>query len=168
MQWTFAWQYRDSPAAHGGRPLPMGWVYWSNCMSCTWRGSTWRGTPRIALSRDASAWEFLQSWHLASHNGTLPIAGNLSKGDALLIYNFWPIAKISWHAAKSIPLHPPWSWLDTYLTSITKICPENAVLCGFLTLTFDLWPWVTKNSSYIIEIYLSAKYEDSRSMGSTF
>ena len=33
-----------SPAAHGGWPLPMGWVYWPNCMKYTWRGA-----PHIAL-----------------------------------------------------------------------------------------------------------------------
>ncbi len=49
-----------SPAAHGGRPLPMAWVCWLKCMQYTWRG-----TPRIALARDASA-------RIFSTFGTLP------------------------------------------------------------------------------------------------
>ncbi len=47
-------------------------------------------------------------------------------------------AKNSWHAAKSTPHDPPWSWPDHYLTFVPKIGQEKAVYCGFLTLTFNL------------------------------
>ncbi len=119
-----------SPAAHGGRPLPMGWVYWPNCMQYRWTG-----TPRIALSRDASAWDFFLIWHLARHNGNLPVLGNISKWSLLLSYNIWQDAKNSWPAAKSTAPDPPRSWSDPYLTSVPKIGPENLFF-----LLFDPWP----------------------------
>ncbi len=62
---------------------------------------------------------------------------NLSRGSPLSSYNIWQDAKNSWHAAKSTPHDPPWSWSDPYLTSVPKIGQEKAVFCVFLTLTFD-------------------------------
>ena len=106
--------------------------------------------------------------HLASHNGSLPTVGNLSKWCARLIYNIWQTAKNSWHTANSTPFDPPCSWSDTYLTSITKNGPEKAHFRGFFTLTLDLWPWFTKNQYFIHRTYLGAKYEGPGSNGSTF
>ena len=61
-----------------------------------------------------------------------------------------------------------WSQLTPWLTSMTKIGPEKAHFRGYLTLTFDLWPWVTKNQSFTTETYLGAKYGGPRSNSSTF
>ncbi len=77
-------------------------------------------------------------WHLASHTGNLPILGNLSRGGPQSFYNFWQVAKISWHAANSTPPDPPWSWIVPHISYMTKIGPEKAYFHGYLTLTFDL------------------------------
>ncbi len=150
----------DSPAAHGGRSLPMGWIYWRKCMKYTWRG-----TPRIVLSRDASGWDFFQIWHLASHTGNLPILGNHSRGGPLSFYNFWQVAKISWHAANNTPPDPPWSSIVTHIAPVTKIGLEKAHFHGYLTLTLDLWPWNVKNQRAAIETYLHTENEALRSNG---
>ncbi len=124
----------NSPAAHGGRPMPMGWVYRLKCMQYTWRG-----TPHIALPRDASANDFfpnlalsLPHWHPAN-------TPNHSRGSPLSSYNIWQNANIVGTLPK-VP-HP-----TPYLTSVTKIGPEKAHCRGYLTLTFDLGSHITSPS----------------------
>ncbi len=43
----------NSPAAHGGRPLPVGWVYWLQCMQYTWRGTKIQAPRSIGCGRRA-------------------------------------------------------------------------------------------------------------------
>ncbi len=85
---------------------------------------------RIVLSRDASAWDFWQIWHLASHDGNLPILGDRPRWSPLLFYNIWQYAKYNWHSAKSTLPAPQRSQLTPYLTSVTKIGPGKAHFCG--------------------------------------
>ena len=125
----------------------------------------WKRTPRIALSRDASAWDFFQLWHLSSHTGNLPTPGNLSRGGLLSFSNFWQVAKISWHAANSTPPDPTWSWIVPHMAHVTKIGPEKAYFRGFLTLTFDLWPRFCKNQHVKIKTHYHAKNLVRRSNG---
>ncbi len=125
----------------------------------------WRRTPRIALSRDASAWDFFQIWHLASHTGNLPTPGNLSRGGLLSFSNFWQVAKISWHAANSSPSDPSRSWIVPHMAPVTKIGPEKAYFRGFFTLTFDLWPRFCKNQHAIPKTHHHAKIHVRRSNG---
>ncbi len=139
---------------------------------CQWGGytdriacnNTWRGTPRIALSCDASAWDFWQIWHLASHSGNLPVLGHLfrwnpllfnniwqiwhlashsgnlpvpgdlSRGSPLSFYNIWQDAKISWHAANSASPDPLRPWMDQNLAPVTKSRRKNLFFALF-------WPW---------------------------
>ena len=117
----------------------------------------WRRTPRIALSRDASPWDFSQIWHLASHTGNLPTPANLSRGGLLSFSNFWQVAKTSWHAANSTPSDPTWSRIVPHIAPVTKIGPEKAYFRGLLTLTFDLWPRFCKNQHAIPKTHHRAK-----------
>ena len=137
------------PATAHGVGLP------TKCMQYTWRG-----TPRIALSRDASAKDFFQIWHFASHTDPQPIPPYCSKASPLSSYNIW-------QNAKSTPPDPYRSQLTLYLTSVTKIGPEKAHFRGYLTLgplTFDLQS--QKNQSFTAETFLHAKYGGHRSNGS--
>ncbi len=120
------------------------------------------------MTKICPGWDFYQICHLASHDGTLPIVGNLSRGGTLLFYNIWRAAKNSWHAAKSTPPDPHWSWWVTYQASLTRDCPEKAYFCGFLILTFDLWHWFTKKYSFSAQTYHHAQYEVNPSNSSAF
>ncbi len=66
---------------------------------------------------------------------------------------------------KSTPYDPPWSWSDPYLTSGPKIDPENAVFCGFWTLTSDRWPWFAKNRHAVTDVQIHAKNQVHWSIG---
>ncbi len=138
----------------------MGWVYCPYCMSYTCRGA-----PRIVLSRDASAWVFLQIWHLASQSGNLPVLGDISRWRPLSFYNLWQAARISWHTAKGTSPDPLRSWMDQNLAAVTKSCWKKLFFCTFLTLTFDLWPWFTKIWHVVINVQPPTKNHVDRSIG---
>ncbi len=135
----------------------MGWAYWPSCMSCTWRG-----TPRIALSRDASACSFFQIWHLASHPGNLPALGDLSRWSLLSLYNIWKTANISWHAAKRTSPDPLRSWMDQNLAPVTKSRCKNLF---FVLFDLDLWPWFTKNRHAVSDLHIHTKNQVRWSIG---
>ncbi len=77
-------------------------------------------------------------WHFASYTGNLPILENLSGGGLPSFFDFWQVAKISWHAAKGTPSDPPWPSMYPDLSPMTGLGPEKAYFQRFLTLTFDL------------------------------
>ncbi len=128
---------------------------------CQWGGLTDRNICNIHGGEHLAScyrtmlrlWDFFQIWHLASHNGNLPILGDHSRGGLLSFSNFWQTAKNSWHAANSTPPDPPWSWIVPQIAPMTEIGPKKAYLHGYLTLTFDLWPQFVKKSQVRIEIY---------------
>ena len=66
-----------SPAAHGGRPLPMGWVYWLKCMRwrCLLEGDMVRYHAKYEVNRSNGS-AFLGLWHTDGQ-----FLGN--------IYGFW-------------------------------------------------------------------------------
>ena len=109
--------------------------------------------------------ELFHIWQLASHTGNLPTPGSLSRGGLLWFSNVWQVAKFSWHAAKSTPPDPPRSWIVPHLATVTKIGPEKAYFCGFLTLTFDLWPRFCKNQHAIPKTHHHAKNHVRRTNG---
>ena len=113
---------------------------------CQWGGLTSRniyniyGSAHLA-SRDSAMlhlWNFYQFWLPASNTGNLPILGNPSTVGLLSFSNFWQVAKISWHAANSIPPDPPWFWIVPHIAHVINIGQEKAYFHGYLTLTFDL------------------------------
>ncbi len=109
---------------------------------CQWGGLTDRnicniyGGAHLASRYHAMLrfWDFYQFWHLANYTANLPILGNLSKAGLPSFSKFWQVARISWHAAKSTPHDPPWSWIVTHIAPVTKIGQEKAY-------SKDFWPW---------------------------
>ncbi len=97
-------------------------------------------------------------WQLAN-------TGNPSRGGPLSVYNFWQVAKFSWHAANSTPPDPPWFWIVPRIARVTKIGQEKAYFHGYLTLTFDLWPQFAKKSRVKIKIHPHTENQAPRSIG---
>ncbi len=140
---------------------------WNNIIlaSCPWGPDTAYG-----LSCDASVLVFFQIWLFASHIDKLPITGDLSRGNPMSSYNIWQDRNFSWHIAKSTPPDPPRSKrAGPYLTTLTKITPEKAHFCGWMTLTFDFWPLTLlhRKSSNSPNTYHYAKCGGPRSNGFT-
>ena len=119
------WKLIHSPAAHRGQSLPMGWTYWLNV--CNIHGGGHLALRYRAMLQPGAFFKF----------GTLPALQNLSTGGSLSFYNFWQVAKISWHTANSTPTDPPWFWIVPHIAPVTKNGPEKHIFMDIWPLTYD-------------------------------
>ncbi len=150
---------------------PLGSATAHGCGHTDWNVCNIHAEVHLAsrCTRDASVWDF-KIWHLASHNGNLPILRNLPRGSPLSSYNIWQDDKNSWHAAQSTPHDPLWSWLDPYLTSVPKIGPEEAVC--FWVFDLDLIPLTLicqkPACGHAADVRLHTKNQVCRSIGGSW
>ncbi len=124
----------NSPAAIGASYCP--WGGQTDWNACSIHGEVHLASHYRAMLR---LWNFYHFWHLASYTGNLATLENLSRGGLPSFYNFWQVAKISWHGAKGTPPDPPWSWT---IPCTHSPCDQNRPRkCIFLWISdLDLWP----------------------------